>query len=186
MERRGHHGRPARKKSFSSLFGCGLVPPEKHAARRFAAEEAVASVAAASGASLSFFALFFDVLEPDETAPGSYSPSRSWKPHEDSYQLHSLHRCTELVLALQADQQSTNPLDLLQNQIRFQQLLHTIWSTASTQPSVDSAKAIEQTLSYIHANFAAPLSSGRSGEQGRTDTALLHRGFQKEHRQMPD
>ncbi|MDR9504622.1 hypothetical protein RI662_09935 [Brevibacillus agri] len=128
------------------------------------------------------FSMSWNQMKPRPAA----TPSRSWKPHEDSYQLHSLHRCTELVLALQADQQSTNPLDLLQNQIRFQQLLHTIWSAASTQPSVDSAKAIEQTLSYIHANFAAPLSSGRSGEQGRTDTALLHRGFQKEHRQMPD
>ncbi|MGN7469166.1 helix-turn-helix domain-containing protein [Brevibacillus sp. SAFN-007a] len=125
---------------------------------RFATEKTVATIAADSGSTLSFFAFYFDVLEPEGGVSNSYSPSRSWKPNNDSYQLHSPHRCFELAFALLADQQSQNPLDVLQNQIRFQQLLHIIWRTGSTQASVESEKAIQQTLSYIHANYASSLS----------------------------
>lgn len=163
------------------------APPLSSGSVRFFAPEAADSIVAGRGASLSFFALFFDALQQDMRQQNNYAPDGLWHPPADSYHVQSLHVCLELARALLADHEhkheAANPLDMLQNQIRFQQLLLTIWEAPAAQAVVESSHPIDQTLSYIHEHYAQSLSladlANKAGLTPRYYTELFKKNVGK-------
>ncbi|WP_244297380.1 helix-turn-helix domain-containing protein [Brevibacillus antibioticus] len=107
---------------------------------------------------LRLLVFYFDVLQQQDPVTNAYSPSRSWHLTHTQCLFSQVDHCTELALTLYAHRQANDPLVAFQNQIRFQQLLHLIWSHAERQATVETSSVVDQTISYMHANYAEPIS----------------------------
>ena len=107
---------------------------------------------------LCFLRFDFEVLQQEAASPYSYVPNRSWKPEHHEFFLQPSSSCTELAQSIYANRQSSDPLERFQHQIRFQQLLHLIWSNPPTSMADKSSSAIDRTVTYIHTHFAEPIS----------------------------
>ncbi|MED1915863.1 AraC family transcriptional regulator [Bacillus thuringiensis] len=107
---------------------------------------------------LRFLVFCFDVLQQQDPLTNAYIPNRSWQLDQKQNVFSQIDNCTELALTLYAHQQTSEPLEVFQNQIRFQQLLHLIWRHAERQAAVETSTVIDQTISYIHANYAESIS----------------------------
>ncbi|WP_254476193.1 helix-turn-helix domain-containing protein [Brevibacillus sp. HB1.4B] len=107
---------------------------------------------------LRFLVFYFDALQQSDQVTNAYSPSLSWHLDRSSCLFHQVDHGTELALTLFAHRQTNDPLEAFQNQIRFQQLLHLIWSHAEQQSTIETSNVVDQTLSYIHTNYAEPIT----------------------------
>ncbi|GED67378.1 hypothetical protein BRE01_10800 [Brevibacillus reuszeri] len=120
----------------------------------FVHEESSMQISSAEKEQLGFLLFDFDVLQQGSDSDHVYSPNRSWKPEYEEYFLHSNNRCTELAQTLYLNRRTRDPLEILQNQIRFQQLLHLIWSNPPSSIDEKSSTVVDRTVTYIHTNFA--------------------------------
>ncbi|MFI8714831.1 helix-turn-helix domain-containing protein [Brevibacillus brevis] len=107
---------------------------------------------------LRFLVFYFDALQQQDQVTNAYSPSLSWHFDHSSCVFHQVDNSTELALTLYAHRQANDPLEAFQNQIRFQQLLHLIWSHAERQATVETSSVVDQTISYMHRNYAEPIT----------------------------
>ncbi|MED2893344.1 helix-turn-helix domain-containing protein [Brevibacillus porteri] len=107
---------------------------------------------------LRFLVFYFDALQQSDQVTNAYSPSLSWHLDHSSCLFHQVDHGTELALTLFAHRQTIDPLEAFQNQIRFQQLLNLIWSHAEQQSTIETSNVVDQTLSYIHTNYAEPIT----------------------------
>ncbi|MGK5652329.1 AraC family transcriptional regulator [Brevibacillus formosus] len=120
--------------------------------------ESTRQVRADTEAPLRFLVFYFDALQQQDQATNAYSPSLSWQLDRSSCLFHQVDHGMELALTLYAHRQASDPLEAFQNQIRFQQLLHLIWSHAERQTAVETSSVVNQTISYMHTNYAEPIS----------------------------
>lgn len=107
---------------------------------------------------LRLLVLYFDALQQQEQVTNAYSPSLSWHLDRSSCLFHQVDHSTELALTLYTHRQVSDPLEAFQNQIRFQQLLHLIWSHAERQAAIETSSVVDQTISYMHTNYAEPIT----------------------------
>lgn len=107
---------------------------------------------------LRFLVFYFDALQQQDQDTNAYSPSPSWHLDRSSCAFHQVDNSTEPALTLYAHRQANDPLEAFQNQIRFQQLLHLIWSHAERQATVETSSVVDQTVSYMHTNYAEPIT----------------------------
>ena len=124
----------------------------------FASLETGKKTVSATKEGLYFLRFDFEVLQQEAASPYSYVPNRSWKPEHNEFFLQPSSSCTELAQSIYANRQSSDPLERFQHQIRFQQLLHLIWSHPPTPMADKSSSVIDRTVTYIHTHFAEPIS----------------------------
>ncbi|NQF13479.1 AraC family transcriptional regulator [Brevibacillus sp. HB1.3] len=120
--------------------------------------ESVRQISAVTDDPLRFLVFYFDALQQQDQVTNAFSPSLSWHFDRSSCAFHQVDHGTELALTLYAHRQASDPLEAFQNQIRFQQLLHLIWSHAERQATVETASVVDQTISYMHTNYAEPIT----------------------------
>ncbi|BAH46571.1 probable transcriptional regulator [Brevibacillus brevis NBRC 100599] len=120
--------------------------------------ESARQISADTDDPLRFLVFYFDALQQQDQVSNDYSPSLSWHLDHSSCVFHQVDNSTELALTLYAHRQANDPLEAFQNQIRFQQLLHLIWSHAERQATVETSSVVDQTISYMHTNYAEPIT----------------------------
>ncbi|WP_235442518.1 MULTISPECIES: AraC family transcriptional regulator [Bacillales] len=120
--------------------------------------ESARQISAVTDDPLRFLVFYFDALHQQDQVTNAFSPSLSWHFDRSSCAFHQVDHGTELALTLYAHRQANDPLEAFQNQIRFQQLLHLIWSHAERQATVETASVVDQTISYMHTNYADPIT----------------------------
>lgn len=110
---------------------------------------------------LTFLLFYFDVLQPGKSSENAFIPNHSWKADHDALLVYSTDSCTELAATIYSHREASEPLDMFQNQIRFQQLLHSIWSSNKGGTETEAATSgIDHTVSYIHKHYAESISLG--------------------------